>query len=76
VQPGVSLEPQPTANVLLTNKEADETIKKLLSRLVPYSKPLNGTALHRTGEKMKFLALLTSPVSKNSTYLSYISEYR
>ena len=27
VQPDVSLEPQPPANVLLTNKEADETIK-------------------------------------------------
>ena len=76
VQPGVSLEPQPPANVLLTNKEADETIKKLLSRLVPYSKPLNGTALHRAGEKKKFLGLLTSPVSINSTSLSYRTEYR
>ncbi len=49
--------------LLATNKEVDVCIKKLLSRLVPYSKPLNGTALHRAGEKKKLMVLLSSPVS-------------
>ena len=39
---------------MMTNKEVDISIKKILCRLVPYSKPLTSTALYRAGEKKSF----------------------
>jgi hypothetical protein len=45
-----------------SNVEKDKKIRRLLSRMTPYSKALDGTALMMANEKRKLLCLLTAPV--------------
>jgi hypothetical protein len=49
-------------NSTTDNTSKDKAIKKLISRLVPYSSQLKGTPMHILAEKNKLLAMISSPV--------------
>ena len=49
-----------------TPKFDEKEILKLIQRLVPYSKSLQGTALHIAFERSKLMAMLPSPIMKKN----------
>jgi hypothetical protein len=49
-----------------TPKIDEKEMLKLIHRLVPYSKSLQGTALHIAFERSKLMAMLPSPIMKKS----------